>query len=203
MSFGVDTLGALIEKLKQLVNETQNNYESFFDATQLFKQGKMNDKEYFSMMGEYLVSSSALNFLSCRVILEIKSTLDKGASKKGGSSTPRSSFPSSSSSSSFQPSSNTLPSSGGTQTMGDSGGTMGAGGFGVDGFISSGGSVGSQSNEQYDLPMPQEVPTYRPVDIIVSRQDSSNSNGSRKNCIVCAASIPKHAKFCSKCGNSQ
>ena len=39
MSFGVDTLGGLIEKLKQLVNDTQNNYESFFDSTQLFKQG--------------------------------------------------------------------------------------------------------------------------------------------------------------------
>ena len=48
MSFGVDTLGGLIEKLKQLVNETQDQYETFFDYTQLFKQGKMDNKEYFS-----------------------------------------------------------------------------------------------------------------------------------------------------------
>ena len=76
MSFGVDTLGLLTEKLKQLVNETQDNYESFFDSTQLFKQGKMESNEYFSRMGEFLVSSSALNFLSCRVILELKTALD-------------------------------------------------------------------------------------------------------------------------------
>lgn len=82
MSFGVDTLGALIEKLKQLVNETQDKYESFFDNTQLFRQGKMDNKEYFTKMGEYLVSSSALNFLTSRIILEIKSVLDKGVSGK-------------------------------------------------------------------------------------------------------------------------
>ena len=82
MSFGVDTLGGLIEKLKQLVNETQDQYESFFDNTQLFKQGKMDNKEYFTKMGEYLVSSSALNFLTSRIILEIKTVLDKGTSRK-------------------------------------------------------------------------------------------------------------------------
>ena len=32
MSFGVDTLGGLIEKLKQLVTETQDQYESFYDG---------------------------------------------------------------------------------------------------------------------------------------------------------------------------
>ena len=47
MSFGVDTLGGLTEKLKLLVNDTQNLYESFIDANQLYKQGKMNDKEFF------------------------------------------------------------------------------------------------------------------------------------------------------------
>ncbi len=83
MSFGVDTLGLLIEKLKQLVNDTQDNYESFFDSTQLFKQGKMESNEYFSRMGEFLVSSSALNFLACRVILELKTALDKAGSAKG------------------------------------------------------------------------------------------------------------------------
>ena len=102
MSFGVDTLGLLIEKLKQLVNDTQDNYESFFDSTQLFKQGKMESNEYFSRMGEFLVSSSALNFLACRVILELKTALDKAGSAKGkgersstSPSTSPSTFPSS------------------------------------------------------------------------------------------------------------
>ncbi len=181
MSFGVDTLGGLIEKLKQLVNETQEQYESFFDNTQLFKQGKMDNKEYFTKMGEYLVSSSALNFLTSRIILEIKTVLDKGKSRK----------------SSIGDSSSISASPSGSGTAG-SGGT---GGFGIDGFVNSGGSVNSL-NKDYDLPKPQEAPTFKPVDIMISKQDS-NTIREQKNCIVCAALIPKQAKFCNKCGNSQ
>src|ERR687887_1916758 len=91
MSFGVDTLGALTEKLKKLVNETQDQYESFIDTTQLYKQGKVNEKEFFANIGEYLVATSALNFLAIRVILEIRSAMDKGTSIKsptGGVASP-------------------------------------------------------------------------------------------------------------------
>lgn len=213
MSFGVDTLGLLIEKLKQLVNDTQDNYESFFDSTQLFKQGKMESNEYFSRMGEFLVSSSALNFLACRVILELKTALDKTGSTKGKGERSSTSPPSTSPST--FPSS--YPSGSGN---GGSGSGSGGGGFGVDGFISAGGHAGSSSpspspshstypsalsstSEEYDFPLPQEVPTYKPVDIIITKQDSIDSKGLKKNCIVCAASIPKQAKFCNKCGNSQ
>jgi hypothetical protein len=45
MSFGVDTLGALTEKLKQIINDTQVRYESFIDSTQLYKQPKVNEKD--------------------------------------------------------------------------------------------------------------------------------------------------------------
>ncbi|MER5176130.1 MAG: hypothetical protein ABJB76_04360 [Candidatus Nitrosocosmicus sp.] len=176
MSFGVDTLGGLIEKLKQLVNETQDQYESFFDSTILFKQGKMDNKEYFTKMGEYLVSSSALNFLTSRIILEMKTVLDKGTSRKssiGNSSSSISSSPSGS----------------------------GSGGFGIDSFVNSGGSA-SSLNKDYDLPKPLEAPSFKPVDIMISKQDS-NTIKERKNCIVCTTSIPKQAKFCNKCGNSQ
>ena len=224
MSFGVDTLGLLTEKLKQLVNETQDNYESFFDSTQLFKQGKMESNEYFSRMGEFLVSSSALNFLACRVILELKTALDKTGSAKGKGERSITSIPSASPSS--------YPSGPGNSGNFDGGtNSSGSGSFGVDGFISAGGHAGSSStlpstlpssssssssssnsvypstpsstNEEYDFPLPQEVPTYKPVDIIITKQDSIDSKGLKKNCIVCAASIPKQAKFCNKCGNSQ
>jgi hypothetical protein len=208
MSFGVDTLGGLIEKMKTLVNDTQNNYETFFDSTQLFKQGKMDSNEYFSKMGEFLVSSTALNFLSCRVILELKSAMDKNSAGKGkGGST--------------SPTSATMPSAPGVN-MGSTGSSSGGGGFGVEGFISTGGNLGPSSNSSttyhspssndgYDLPMPQEAPSFRPVDIVINKQDSSsskppsfNSSSSlKKNCIVCGALIPKQAKFCNKCGNSQ
>jgi hypothetical protein len=91
MAFGVDTLGGLSEKLKQLVNDTQSLYESFIDANQLYRQGKMGDREFFAKIGEFLVASSAMNFLAVRVILEIKSAMEKGTSVKsptGGSSYP-------------------------------------------------------------------------------------------------------------------
>ena len=222
MSFGVDTLGLLTEKLKQLVNDTQDNYESFFDSTQLFKQGKMENNEYFSRMGEFLVSSSALNFLACRVILELKTALDKTGSAKGKgerSSTSPSTSPS------------TFPSSypSGSGNSGNIDGGTGSSGVVVAVVLvvlewmvlyllavmrdpppppppsshSTYPSAPSPTSEEYDFPLPQEVPTYKPVDIIITKQDSLDSKGLKKNCIVCAASIPKQAKFCNKCGNSQ
>jgi hypothetical protein len=173
MSFGVDTLGGLAEKLKQLIDDTQNLYESFIDANQLYRQGKMSDKEFFGKIGDYLVATSALNFLAVRVILEIKSTLEKGTSIKsptGGSSLP------------------SAPQAG----------------FGIGGFVGTGGTVGpgaTPTGNEYTLPSPQE-PTFTPVDIELPKPQAS-AVAKTKNCIVCNASIPLHAKFCSKCGKSQ
>jgi hypothetical protein len=164
MSFGVDTLGGLAEKLKQLVNDTQNLYESFIDANQLYKQGKMGDQDFFAKIGEYLVATSALNFLAVRVIIEMKSAVEKGTSIKspsGGSSYP------------------SAPQAG----------------FGIGGFVGTGGTAGPGSG--YTLPSPQE-PTFKPVDIELPKPRAST-----KNCIVCGAAIPAQAKFCSKCGRSQ
>jgi hypothetical protein len=177
MSSGVDTLGALTEKLKQLINDTQDRYESFIDSTQLYKQGRVNEKEYFSNIGEYLVATSAMNFLAIRVILEIKSTMEKGSSLKnptGGvassSSTPQADF-------------------------------------GISGFVG-----GTESNEVRGSTMPspqpaeQEEPTFKPVDIVIERPSKMSVDKTTlttKNCIVCESVIPKQAKFCSKCGNSQ
>ena len=174
MSFGVDTLGGLTEKLKRLIDDTQNLYESFIDANQLYKQGKMRDKEFFVKIGEYLVSTSALNFLAVRVILEIKNAMEKGTSIKsptGGSA-----------------SSPSAPQAG----------------FGIGGFVGTGGTVGpaAASGNDYTLPSPQE-PTFKPVDIELPRPRASSTTTTTKNCIACNASIPMHAKFCSKCGRSQ
>jgi hypothetical protein len=174
MSFGVDTLGGLTEKLKRLIDDTQNLYESFIDANQLYKQGKMRDKEFFVKIGEYLVSTSALNFLAVRVILEIKNAMEKGTSIKsptGGSA-----------------SSPSAPQAG----------------FGIGGFVGTGGTVGpaAASGNDYTLPSPQE-PTFKPVDIELPRPRASPTTTTTNNCIACNSSIPVHAKFCSKCGRSQ
>ena len=54
MSLGeVDTLNLLSEKLDNLFNESQNYYESFLDTNNLYKNGKISDKEFFQKLGEY------------------------------------------------------------------------------------------------------------------------------------------------------
>jgi hypothetical protein len=182
-SGAVDVLGSLTEKLKQQINDTQDMYESFIDATQLYKQGKMNEKQYFAKIGDYLVSTSALDFLAIRVILEMKSAIDKGTLMKnatGGKASPSS------------PSSSPPPQAG----------------FGIGGFVGTGGSVGGGGGE-YIMPAPeQQEPTFKPVDIELERPSRKSSEKETtttltKNCIVCGSSIPKQAKFCSKCGNLQ
>jgi hypothetical protein len=183
-SGAVDVLGSLTEKLKQQINDTQDKYESFIDATQTYKQGKMNEKEYFAKIGDYLVSTSALDFLAIRVILEMKSAIDKGTLMKnatGGKSSPPPS-----------PSPSPPPQAG----------------FGIGGFVDTGGAVGGGGGE-YIMPAPeQQEPTFKPVDIELE-QPSRKSSGKEtattitKNCIVCGSAIPKQAKFCSKCGNLQ
>jgi hypothetical protein len=178
-SGAVDVLGSLTEKLKQQINDTQDKYESFIDSTQLYKQGKMNEKEYFAKIGDYLVSTSALDFLAIRVILEMKSAIDKGTPMKnatGGTASPS------------------------PQT-----------GFGIGGFVNTGGAVGSGGGGggEYNMPAPQlEEPTFKPVDIMLERSSRKSSGKETtttitKNCIVCGSAIPKQAKFCSKCGNPQ
>ncbi len=83
-------------------------------------------------------------------------------------------------------------------------------GFGIGGFVGTGGSVGGGGGGEYIMPAPeQQEPTFKPVDIELERPSRKSSEKETttttltKNCIVCGSSIPKQAKFCSKCGNLQ
>lgn len=194
-SFGVDTLGGLTEKLKQLINDTQNAYETLIDSTQRYKQGKMNEKEYFSSIGKYLIASSAMNFLAIKVILEIKSAIDKGKLLKNP---PTAGI--------ADPNLNTSSSVG----FGIGGFVGGGGGGGSVGGLENSRVQGSGSQQQYSSSSIE--PTLKPVDleiekpsqaITTSEVDSLKDNKTFKNCIVCGVLIPTKAKFCSKCGNSQ
>ena len=91
MSLGeVDTLNLLSDKLNNLFDESQDYYESFLDANNLFKQGKLTEKEIFQKLGDYVVAYSALEFLSIKVIFELKKSIDKlsGGSAPGGTQSP-------------------------------------------------------------------------------------------------------------------
>ncbi len=80
MSMGeVDTLGMLAEKLDNLFTDSQGYYESFLETNTLYKNGKLDDREFFQKMGDYIVAYSALEFLSIKVIMELKKALGKMA----------------------------------------------------------------------------------------------------------------------------
>src|SRR5215831_16979552 len=81
-SFGVDVLGTLSEKLKQLTNEAKDHHNSFIELTKLYKGEKINEKDFFSKILNYVVTTSALTFLMVRVILEMRSALEKGTTIK-------------------------------------------------------------------------------------------------------------------------
>jgi hypothetical protein len=80
MSFGeVDTLNMLFDKLEALFDESQGFYESFLDTNNMYKQGKIGDKEFFQRLGDYVVAYSALEFLAIKVMFEIRKSLKSGS----------------------------------------------------------------------------------------------------------------------------
>ena len=91
MSLGeVDTLNLLTDKLNNLFDDSQSYYETFLDTNKLYKTGKIPDKEFFQKLGDYVVAYSALEFLSIKVIFEMKKTIDKiaGGAASGGTQSP-------------------------------------------------------------------------------------------------------------------
>lgn len=84
MELGYNTRGPLIDKLKSLLNEVQSKYEAFLDAHELYKQGRLDEKEYFARMGEFVKLFSSLGFLSIKVILELDKAIAKEPLKQEG-----------------------------------------------------------------------------------------------------------------------
>ena len=82
----VDTLSMLFEKLDVLLNESQGYYETFLDINNMYKQGKVSDKEFFQKLGDYVVAYSALEFLAVKVLFEVKKSLrsDSGRTHSPG-----------------------------------------------------------------------------------------------------------------------
>ena len=175
MSLGeVDTLNLLTDKLNKLFEESQGYYESFLDANNLYKNGKLSDKEFFQKLGDYTVAYSALEFLAIKVIFEIKKSLDKVS----GGAAP-----------------------GGTQSPGLMPG-MGTPGMGM-GMQPQAPPVGSAQNPagvppsvisaQQGFGKPGTLPTPDPSLIA--------STSSTKHCTACGGQLQTNAKFCTKCGN--
>ena len=59
MSLGeVDTLNLLSDKLNNLFEESQGYYESFLDTNNMYKEGKLTEREFFQKLGVYVVGFS-------------------------------------------------------------------------------------------------------------------------------------------------
>jgi len=175
MSLGeVDTLNLLTEKLQSLFDDTQGYYESFLDTNNLYKNGKINDKEFFQKLGDYVVAYSALEFLSIKVILEIKKTLDKmsGGQAQGGTQ-----------SSGLMPGMGSPGMMGGGMTSPQRVGTSQNPAGGPPSVISTQQGFG----EAGTLPSPDPS--------LIQRPQTGNA------CASCGAQLRPNAKFCTTCGS--
>ena len=75
----VDTLNMLFDKLDALLNDSQGYYEAFLDMNNMYKQGKVSDREFFQKLGDYVVAYSALEFLAVKVLFEVRKSLRSGS----------------------------------------------------------------------------------------------------------------------------
>jgi len=178
MSFGeVDTLNLLTDKLNALFEESQGYYETFLDANNLYKNGKLNDKEFFQKLGDYVVAYSALLFLSIKVTFELKKATDKVA---GGSAPGTTQSP------------GLMPGMGTPGMMAGTGMPPQAARAGTQqnpvgappSIVSANESFGNIGT----LPTPDPSLMSRPAE-------------SGKHCTDCGAELRPNAKFCTKCGN--
>jgi hypothetical protein len=83
MSVGAndDSLRVVAEKLKQLTDDTQEQYEAFIDATQLYKKGNVNEKDFLAKLADYLIGMTSLNFIAIQVLFEVKLAIQTNLSK--------------------------------------------------------------------------------------------------------------------------
>jgi hypothetical protein len=77
-----DTLKVIAEKLKQLTDETQEQYEAFVDATHLYKKGTVSQKDFLGKLADYIIGMTSLNFIAIQVLLEVKMAIQTDLSRK-------------------------------------------------------------------------------------------------------------------------
>lgn len=82
MAFGgdVDTLNLLFDKLQYIFSGYHTIRDSFLEMNDLYKQGKIAERDFFEKLYESINRFSALEFLSIKSVFEIKKTLDKSTS---------------------------------------------------------------------------------------------------------------------------
>ncbi len=177
MSFGeVDTLNMLFDKLQSLFDESQGYYESFLDTNNMYKQGKLSDKEFFQKLGDYTVAYSALEFLAIKVIFEMRKSLSSGS---GNTQSP-----------------GLMPGMGypGIMAGGMAGGMPPRAGTAQNPV---GGSPPGIVSAQEAFGEVGTLPSPDPA-LMPRREAVHPSTG---GCSACGAELRPNAKFCTKCGH--
>ena len=80
MAFGgydVDTLALMFDKLQYIFRGYDSYIETFTQMHDLYKQGKLSDREYYHTMTDAVLKYSALEFLGLKAMFEIKKTLNR------------------------------------------------------------------------------------------------------------------------------
>jgi hypothetical protein len=77
-----DRVRAVAEKLKQITDDTQEQYEAFVDASQHYKKGNVNQKDFLAKLADYLIGMTSLNFIAIQVLFEVNSSIQTNLSKK-------------------------------------------------------------------------------------------------------------------------
>ena len=176
MSLGeIDTLNLTFDKLSALFDESQGYYETFLDTNNLYKAGKLSDKDFFQKLGDYTVAYSALEFLAIKTLMEMKKTLDKVSSGAGVSGTQSPGLMPGMGQPGTMPGMNAGPRSGTAENpVGAPPSIMG-------------------TNEAFSQPgtLPTPDPSLLPP----------NQRGA--NCTSCGVGLRLNAKFCTKCGSKQ
>ena len=73
----MDTLNLLFDKLQYIFSGYNTIRESFLGLFDLYKQGKILDREFFEKLHESINRFSALEFLLIKAMFEIKKTLNR------------------------------------------------------------------------------------------------------------------------------
>lgn len=169
----VDTLSMLFDKLDTLFSESQGYYETFLDTNNLYKQGKISDKEFFQKLGDYVVAYSALEFLAIKVLFEVKKSLGSGGAQTQ--------------------SPGLMPGMGQPGMMGGPGGMVQPRPGTPDNPVGGPPGIVSASDAFGD---PGTLPTPDPS--LMPRRPSTASGDA---CAACGAQLRPNAKFCTKCGH--
>jgi hypothetical protein len=80
MEFGgddVDTLALMFDKLQYIFRGYDQYIQAFTEMQELYKQGKLAERDYYYGMTDAVLKYSALEFLGLKAMVEIKKALNR------------------------------------------------------------------------------------------------------------------------------